>query len=140
MTYIERIAIKSCLFILGFSIPLYFLMYGASGHQFNAPAREILWMAVAVAAFCLVLVYKSVLTNREELQTIHIILIIPILLATIYAGVKVFLWMLLFDYADDVIIPKILSFVVPAVLVISNTVIIISMIRYKLLYKTISKD
>jgi hypothetical protein len=131
----ERLAIRAYLIILGISIPIYFLLYGASGHEINVPAREILWMVVAVVAFCLVLTYKVKRKRAEALQSITIILLITILLSTIYAGVKVFWSMVLFDFDDSVVIPRILSYVVPAIFVISNCLILIGAVRYKMFYK-----
>jgi hypothetical protein len=139
MTTLERLAIRAYLIILGISIPIYFLLYGASGHEINVPAREIFWMVVAVVAFCLVLTYKVRQKRAEALEWIIFILLIPVLLSTIYAGVKVFWSMVLFDFEDSVVIPRILSYVVPVVFVISNVFILIGVVRYKLFKKNSSE-
>lgn len=137
MNNYERLAIRAYLIILGISMPIYFLLYGASGHEINVPAREILWMVVAVVAFCLVLTYKVRQKRDEALESIIFILLIPVLLATIYAGVKIFWSIVLFDFDDSVVVPRILSYVVPVIFVISNFLILIGVVRYKLFKKNI---
>jgi hypothetical protein len=135
----ERLAIRAYLIILGISIPIYFLLYGASGHEINVPAREILWMVVAIVAFCLVLTYSVRQKRAEALESIIFVMLLPVLLATIYAGVKIFWSMVLFDFDDSVVIPRILSYVVPVIFVISNVFILIGAVRYKLFKKNSSE-
>jgi hypothetical protein len=133
----ERAATKAFLIILGLSIPIYFLLYAASGHEIDFPKRELLWMLVAVLAFCLVLIFRVRQAKGEELEGIVFLLLIPVLIATSYAGVKVFWSMVLFDFDDDVVIPRILSYVVPVIFVISSVLILVSVVRYKLARKNI---
>lgn len=128
----EKIAVRAYLIILGISIPIYFLLYGASGHEINVPVREILWMVVAVVAFCLVLTYSVRQKRAEALESIIFVMLLPVLLATIYAGIKIFWSMVLFDFDDSVVIPRILSYVVPIIFVISNVLILAGVIRYKM--------
>lgn len=135
----QRLAIRAYLFILGISLPIYFVLYGASGHELNIPAREILWMVVAVLAFCLVLTYSVRQKRAEALESFIFAMILPVLLATIYAGVKIFWSMVLFDFDDSVVIPRILSYVVPVIFVISNIFILIGAVRYKLFKKNSSE-
>lgn len=140
MNNYERLAIRAYLIILGISIPIFFLLYGASGHEINVPAREILWMVVAVVAFCLVLTFSVRQKRSEALESIIFVMLLPVLIATIYAGVKIFWSMVLFDFDDSVVIPRILSYVVPVIFVISNVFILIGAVRYKLFKKKNSSE
>jgi hypothetical protein len=69
--------------------------------------------------------YKVRQKQGEEFESIIFVLLSPVLLATIYAGANVFWSMVLFDYNDDIVIARILSYVVPVIFVLSNCLILI---------------
>ena len=54
------------LIVLGLTIPYYLLLYGASGHKFNPPPEDIIWMTVVVIAFAC---FKSVLLNAPSVSS-----------------------------------------------------------------------
>ena len=127
----EQLAIRTYLFVLGISIPIYFVLYGASGHKLNISLSEILWIAVAVIAIGLVWIFKVKKQKKEKMELWMFALLIPVLLLTVYAGGRVFWFMVLFDFDDEVVLPRILSYVVPIFFVISNLLILFRAIRYK---------
>jgi hypothetical protein len=114
MTAIEKFTAfgrKFYLTALGLTIPFYLLLYGASGHKFDPPAEDIIWMTIIVAAFVLAILNSML---KEKSGPIVNGLFSLALLATTYGGIRVFVFMVSFDYDDEIsFIFKWLSYLIP---------------------------
>src|SRR5882672_4035262 len=111
--------------VLGLTIPFYFLLYGASGHQFNIPAREQLWLLIVVVSFALTVLYTRV--RKKEGSNIGLRLLFTIsLIGTFYGGIKAFLFMVTFEFGNDVgLFVRGVSYLMPLAFSISCGVVFI---------------
>lgn len=116
------------LIILGLTIPYYLLLYGASGHRFNPPPEDIIWMTVVVIAFGTAVIY---LTIKEKVGlgfSVFRILFSITLLLTAYGGLKSFLFIVQFDYGDDInFIVRGLSYLIPLIFTFSGITILLEL-------------
>ena len=116
------------LIVLGLTIPCYLLLYGASGHKFNPPAEDIIWMTVVVIAFVTAVIY---LTIKEKVGlgfNVFRILFSITLLLTAYGGLLSFLFILRFDYGDDInFIVLGLSYLIPLLFTLSSIIILLGL-------------
>jgi hypothetical protein len=86
-----KISLRFYLIILGLTIPIYLLLYGATGHEFNIPAEEQLWLFIAGLSFIIATVY-TLTKNKNGLTYIGLKLLFGIsLIGTAYGGLKLFL-------------------------------------------------
>jgi len=118
------------LIILGLSIPYYLLLYGASGHQFNPPTKDIVWLAVIIIAFVALFVYLRVKAKSGFGFYILKALVILTLLLTAYGGLLTFLSAIKFDYGDDIsLFIRGLSFIIPLLFMFSSVIILLGLFR-----------
>ncbi|MGC3945571.1 MAG: hypothetical protein QM762_13810 [Chryseolinea sp.] len=131
MSYIDRysrICKRFYMTILGLTIPFYLLLYGASGHQFDPPQEDIIWIGVVIVAFVVELSYASLKVKAGPTFNLLRVLFLITLIATAYGGLKAFLSMLEFDFDDEVsFIIRGLFYGIPLVFVLSTLVISIGL-------------
>jgi hypothetical protein len=105
-------------------------LYGASGHKFNPPAQDILWIATVILSLTIMTIYLRAKTKKGVAYNILKILVGLLLIATFYFGLNVFLSIVDFNYGDDVSIAIIgLSYVLPLTFIGANAIFFISLIR-----------
>jgi hypothetical protein len=97
---LQKISLRFYLTILGLTIPLYFIGYGATGHQFNIPTEDQLWLLVAGLSLITATIYtfskqKNGLTNTGLKILFGICLIVSVL-----GGLKLLIEMAKFN-ADN---------------------------------------
>jgi heme/copper-type cytochrome/quinol oxidase subunit 4 len=88
--------------ILGLAIPYYLLLYGASGHQFNPPTEDIISMTVIIISFVTLILYLRLKDKSGLGFNLMKVLTTITLLVTAYGGLKVFIYIIKFDYGDDI--------------------------------------
>lgn len=114
--------------VLGLTIPYYLLLYGASGHKFNPPPEDIIWMTVVVIAFGTAVIYLAVKEKVGLGFNVFRILFSITLLLTAYGGLKSFLFILQFDYGDDInFIVRGLSYLIPLLFTLSSIIILLGL-------------
>ena len=133
MTTFERLqkySIKFYLVILVLTIPAYLLLYGASGHSFNIPTEDIIWILIIIISLILMVFY---LENKEKVnQTFDIfkVLLTISLTATLFGGLRSVFFIFNFNYGDDIdILIRGIHFLVPLTFVLSNTTILIGLYK-----------
>jgi hypothetical protein len=120
--------------ILGLTIPFYLLLYGASGHQFDPPQEDILWIAIVTVAFVVGLSYSSLKVKDGLTFNLLRILFLITLIATAFGGLKAFLSLLKFDFDDEVsFVIRGLFYGIPVIFVLSTLVISIGLFRRRAL-------
>jgi len=127
-----KFSVRSYLIILGLTIPIYLLLYGASGHEFNVPPEDLIWIVTVIGALVLMTLYL-IQSKKEGLgyNTIRILLGL-ILVVTFYGGLKAFLFIYKFKFGDDVgFFIRGLSYTVPLLLSASSIIIFIELIKRK---------
>ena len=130
LTRLHKFSLTFYLVILGLTIPIYLLLYGASGHEFNIPSDEQLWLLLAGIGFILGTIYKR---KKERTGPTYIglqFLFGAILVGSFYAGLKIFLFMIRFDFGDDVGIIVIgLSFLVPLIFTLACGLLFVGLFK-----------
>ncbi len=118
------------LIILGLTIPYYLLLYGASGHQFNPPTEDIISMIVVVIAFGTMTTYLMIKEKTGLGFNLMRVLLTITLLLTALGGLRIFLFMIRFDYGDDIgFITRGLSYIIPLIFVFSTVVILLGLFK-----------
>jgi len=118
------------LIILGLTIPYYLLLYGASGHQFNPPSEDIISMFVIVIAFVTLILYLRLKEKSGVGFNIMRVLVTITLLLTAYGGLRIFIFMIQFDYGDDIsFFVRGLSYLIQLLFTISIIVILVGLFR-----------
>src|SRR5262245_31193634 len=108
------------LLVLGLAIPYYLLLYGASGHEFNPPKEDIFSMFAVVTAFVTFVVYLLLKDRSGSGANLIRILTAFTLLLTAYGGVRFFLFIVQFDYGNDIsIFIRGLSYLIPLIFLLS---------------------
>ncbi|NBP69183.1 MAG: hypothetical protein EBR30_21160 [Cytophagia bacterium] len=116
------------LIVLGLTIPYYLLLYGASGHKFNPPPEDIIWMTVVVIAFGTGVIYLTIKEKAGLGFNLFRILFSITLLLTAYGGLKSFLFIVQFDYGDDInFIVCGLSYLIPLLFTLSSIIILLGL-------------
>lgn len=118
------------LIILGLTVPFYLLLYGASGHQFNPPTEDIVWMTVVIVAFVTLSIYLTIKQKSGIGFNLMRILVTITLLISAYGGVKVFIDMIQFNYGDDIsFFIRGLSYFIPLLFTFSTVVILLGLFK-----------
>ena len=118
------------LMILGLTIPFYLMLYGASGHRFNPPTEDIISIIVVVITFVTLTVYLMIKEKTGLGFNLMRVLVTITLLLTAYGGLRVFLFMIQFDYGDDIgFIIRGLSYIIPLLFMFSTVVILLGLFR-----------
>ena len=114
------------LVILGLTIPYYLLLYGASGHQFNPRTEDIISMIVVIVAFVTLTRYFR-LKEKSGLEfNLMKVLVTITLLLTAYGGLRIFIFMVQFDYGDDIsLFVRGLSYIIPLLFTFSTIIMTI---------------
>jgi hypothetical protein len=130
LTRLHKFSLTFYLVILGLTIPIYLFLYGASGHEFNIPADEQLWLLLAGAGFVLGTIYKRK-KERKGLTYIGLqFLFGAILVGAFYGGLKLFLFIVKFDFGADIGFITIgLSYIVPLVFILSCGLIFLGLFK-----------
>lgn len=115
--------------ILGLTIPYYLLLYGASGHQFNPPTEDIISMIVVITAFVTLITYLRLKEKSGLGFNLMKVLVTITLLLTAYGGLRIFLFMIQFDYGDDMVIVRGLSYVIPLLFTFSTIIILLGLFK-----------
>lgn len=133
MEFIDRYSKSSkwfYLIILGLTIPYYLLLYGASGHQFNPPAEDILAMVVVIVAFVTLLAFVSLKEKSGLGFNLIRILVTITLLVTAYGGLRIFLFMIQYDYGDDIsYFIRGLSYLIPLLFTFSTIILLVGLFK-----------
>jgi hypothetical protein len=118
------------LIILGLTIPYYLLLYGASGHQFNPPTEDIISMIVVIVAFVTQILYFRLKEKSGLGFNLMKALVTITLLLTAYGGLRIFMFMIQFDYGDDIsIFIRGLSYTIPMLFTFSSVIILLGIYR-----------
>lgn len=116
------------LIILGLTIPYYLLLYGASGHEFNPPTEDIIWMTAVIISLGTAVIYLRFKVNAGLSFNVLRILFSITLLLTAYGGVKAFLFIAQFDYGDDIsFIIRGLSYLIPILFTFSSIITLLGL-------------
>ena len=120
------------LLMLGLTIPYYLLLYGASGHEFNPPIEDIIWMIIVIVAFGTAIIYFLTLKKMGPGFNVIKILFSITLLLTAYGGIKSLLFIVQFDYGDDInFIIRGLSYLIPLVFTFSSIITLLGLFNNK---------
>ncbi|HWA34546.1 MAG TPA: hypothetical protein VG737_10475 [Cyclobacteriaceae bacterium] len=116
------------LVILGLAIPYYLLLFGASGHQISIQLGDFLWMMIVILAFVAYTLYLRIEEKTGlEFDLMRAFVMITLIL-TVYGAFRIFLFMVQFDFGDDVSLVAIgLSYFVPVFFIFSGIVISIDL-------------
>jgi heme/copper-type cytochrome/quinol oxidase subunit 4 len=116
--------------ILGLAIPYYLLLYGASGHQFNPPTEDIISMTVIIISFVTLILYLRLKDKSGLGFNLMKILTTITLLVTAYGGLKVFIYIIKFDYGDDIgFFIRGLSYIIPLLFTFSTIIMLIGLFK-----------
>lgn len=118
------------LIILGLAIPYYLLLYGASGHKLNPPTEDIISMIVVIIAFVTLIAYLK-LKEKSGLGFYLLRVLVTItLLLTAYGGLRIFTFMVQFNFGDDInIFIRGLSYIIPLLFTISTILILLELLK-----------
>ena len=118
------------LVILGLTIPYYLLLYGASGHQSNPPTEDIISMIVVIVAFVTLIVYFRLKEKSGLAFNLMKVLMTITLLLTAYGGLRIFIFMIQFDYGDDIsFFVRGLSYIIPLLFTFSTIIILTGLFK-----------
>jgi len=116
--------------ILGLTIPYYLLLYGASGHQFDPPTEDIISMTVVIISFVTLIAYLRFKDKSGLGFNLMKALVTITLLATAYGGLRTFIYMIQFDYGDDIgFFIRGLSYIIPLLFMFSTIVILLGLFK-----------
>src|SRR5688572_19239194 len=118
------------LVILGLTIPYYLLLYGASGHQFNPPTEDIISLIVVIVAFVTLILYFRLKEKSGLGFNLMKVLVTITLLLTAYGGLRIFTFMIQFDYGDDIsFFVRLLSYIIPLLFTFSTIIILVGLFK-----------
>ena len=118
------------LVILGLTIPYYLLLYGASGHQFNPPTEDIISLIVVIVAFVTLILYFRLKKKSGLGFNLMKVLVTITLLLTAYGGLRIFTFMIQFDYGDDIsFFVRLLSYIIPLLFTFSTIIILVGLFK-----------
>lgn len=108
------------LVILLLTIPIYLALYAASGHEFRPEPEDVMWMRVIIVAIISMAAYLP----GRRFQGIGPLLIKIVfgltLICVLYGGLKVFWYILNFEFGTDIgILIVVLSYAIPIVFLYS---------------------
>src|SRR5687767_9722992 len=102
------------LVVLSLTIPFYFALYGASGHEYRPEAGDVVWMKVVIVAIISMVFYLIGRRFQGIAPTLIKIVFGLTLICTFYGGLKVLWYILNFDFGNDSeILVLFLSYAIP---------------------------
>jgi hypothetical protein len=87
--------------VLALSIPFYLLLYGASGHRFDPPAEDIVWMIIIFVSFIIMIAYLVVNKKRVWFITLIKIVLAITMVLTAYGAILFLKSMIDFKFGSD---------------------------------------
>ena len=118
------------LVILGLTSPYYLLLDGASEHQFNPPTEDIISMIVVIVAFATLILYLRLKEKSGLGFNLMKVLVTITLLLTAYGGLRIFIFMIQFDYGDDIsFFVRGLSYIIPLLFTFSTIIILVGLFK-----------
>lgn len=118
------------LLILGLTIPFYLVLYGASGHQFNPPSEDIIWMICVIICFVTLIAYLRLKEKFGLGFNLVRVLVTITLLTSAYGGLRAFISIIQFDYGDDInFFIRGLSYFIPLLFMFSTIIILLGLYK-----------
>ena len=129
MTTLYRFSLNFYRTVLWIVIPFYFILFLASGHEFQLNIRDFGWLVTAGIA--LTLTYFIDLDRDKRETIIFKIIFGTILTLTLVGSIILFLGALQFKYGEDAQGMRLLSYIVPLIFAACDIVVIIGLFRKK---------
>jgi hypothetical protein len=120
---LKKYSTRIYVLILIFSILFYFVLLGASGHQFNIDLTDRIGLILILCGIIIVPNYKNKRTNKIK-KTIQILSLI-ISSGTLILGIAFLIYLFGFKFGDD-ISPIVIGlfYLIPMIFIIINGIII----------------
>jgi len=112
---------------LWLAIPLYFILFLASGHEFQFNLKDFGWLITAGVALTLTYFIDSV--RKQKQQRLFVIIFVTISTLTLVGAMMLFFEAIQFDYGDDTLVVRLISSFVPLIFAACDIVIIRSLFR-----------
>lgn len=121
------------LMVLGLTIPFYLMSFGASSHQFAPPVVDLISLTAIVIAFVSMMTYLRFKNRSGLLYRLVQVIVTVTLLLTAYGGIRVFMYVIQFDYGNDTgVIIRGLSYFIPLLFTLSTVVILLELFKKRM--------
>ena len=88
--------------ILFLAIPYYLLLYGASGHRFDPPTEDIIWMIIVVISFVAMMMYLIATRKKGRFLNVTKVALAITLVLMAFGAIKFLLSMVDFKFGSDI--------------------------------------
>lgn len=130
MTTLYRFSLKFYRTTLWIVIPFYFLLFLASGHEFEFNPEEFGWIMVAGTALILTYYTNDTRTDKTE-ELVFKISFGIVLTLTLIGSLFLFVQGLKFEFGEDVQAMRLLTYTVPLIFAFCNSVILYGLVTKK---------
>jgi hypothetical protein len=127
MTTLYKFSLKFYRTTLWIVIPFYFLLFLASGHEFEINPRDFGWIMVAGTALILTYFTNESRTDKTE-ELIFKISFGTVLTLTLIGSLILFVQGIKFKFGDDAQVMRLLTYTVPLIFAFCDIVILYGLI------------
>ncbi|WP_420551211.1 hypothetical protein [Tenacibaculum aiptasiae] len=109
-------------------IGIYFLLYFASGHEFNPPVEDYVSLLVMFLAFVSMVAYTDLKLKKNKIYFLLKSFVFITLLITNFFAIKVLIFLIGFKFGDDVsVFESVLTFLLPIIFIIVSIINVLSL-------------
>ncbi|MCF2873116.1 MULTISPECIES: hypothetical protein [unclassified Tenacibaculum] len=104
-------------------IGIYFLVYFASGHEFNPPVEDYFSLLIVFLAYVYMVAYTDLKLKKNKIYFLLKSFVFITLLITNFFAIKILIFLIEFKFGDDVsVFERVLTFLLPIIFIIVSII------------------